>query len=151
MHAGTTAPPTNHITTTMQPRPSHGGFPGKPRTLSLFPLLFSPTRNTYPAIPMPLGPINQIAISTGPRPIHGGYSPPALLTYTNLLITHKPITLHTLALSKEEGEGGARPPRPQLLPATHPPVLKPLNLDSSPLFSTSTPKLCWATKQPLRV
>ena len=27
------APPTNHITTTMQPRPSHGGFPGKLRTL----------------------------------------------------------------------------------------------------------------------
>ena len=72
------APPTNHITTTMQPRPSHGGFPGKPRTLSLFPLLFSPARNTYPAIPMPLGPINQIEITTGPRPTHGGYSPPAL-------------------------------------------------------------------------
>jgi len=36
--------------------------------------------------------------------------------------------VHTLALSKEEGEGGAHahPPRPPLLPATHPPVLKPL-------------------------
>jgi len=43
------APPTNHITTTLRPRPSHGGFPGKLRTLSLFPLLFSPARNTeYP-------------------------------------------------------------------------------------------------------
>ena len=62
-------------------------------------------------------------------------APPTVVTphlsYTNLLITHKPITMHTLALSKEEGEGGARPPRPQLLPATHPLVLKPLNLDSS--------------------
>ena len=38
----------------------------------------------------------------------------------------------------EEGEGGARPPRPQLLPATHPPVLKPLNLGSS-LYSTPLP------------
>jgi len=72
------APPTNHITTTMQRRPSHGGFPGKPRPLSLFPLLFSPARYTYPAIPMPVGPINQIAITTGLRPTHGGYSPPAL-------------------------------------------------------------------------
>jgi len=72
------APPTNHITTTMQPRPYHGGFPGKPRTLSLFPLLFSPAQDTYPAITMPLGPINRIAITTGPRPTHGGYSPPAL-------------------------------------------------------------------------
>ena len=77
MSSGTNAG-TNHITTTMQPRPSHGGFPGKPRTLSLCPLLFSPTRNTYPAIPVPLGPVNQIAITTGPRPTHGGYSPPAL-------------------------------------------------------------------------
>ena len=41
------SPPTNHITTTMQPRPFHGGFPGKPRTLSLFPLLLSPAWNTY--------------------------------------------------------------------------------------------------------
>jgi len=90
------APTTNHISTTMQPRPSHGGFPGKPRTLSLFflffyfflglqtiliflfPLFFSPAQNTYPAIPMPLGPINQIVITTGPRPTHGGYSAPAL-------------------------------------------------------------------------
>jgi len=71
-----------------------------------------------------------------PHP-RGGYTPH--LPYTNLLITHKPITVHTLALSKEEGEGGARPPRPQLLPATHPPVLKPLNLDSSPLYSTPLP------------
>ena len=45
--------------------------------------------------------------------------------------------MHTLALSKEEGERGARLP-PQLLPATHPPVLNPLNLDSS-LYSTSLP------------
>jgi len=72
------APPTNHITITMQPRPSHGGLPGKPRTLSLFPLLFSPARNTYPAIPMPLGSINHIPTTTGPRPTHGGYPPPAL-------------------------------------------------------------------------
>jgi len=45
--------------------------------------------------------------------------------------------VHTLALSKEEGEGGARSPT-QLLPTTHPPVLKPLNLDSS-VYSTSLP------------
>jgi len=45
------------------------------------------------------------------------------------------MCIHTLAPSKEEGEGGARPP-PQLLPTTHLPVLKPLNLDSS-LYSTS--------------
>jgi len=67
------------------------------------------------------------------------------LPYTNLLISHKPIAVHTLALSKEEGEGGAHPPRPPLLPATHPPVLKPLNLDSSLSHSTQplsqTPKL----------
>ena len=79
---------------------------------------------------MPLGPINQIAITTGPR------APPTaatlLLPYTNLLIiTHKPITVHTLALSKEEGEGGARPP-PQLLSATHPPVLKPIGYGPVP-------------------
>jgi len=63
------------------------------------------------------------------------------LTPTNLLITHKPIAVpvHTLALSKEEGEGGAHPPRPPLLPATHPPVLKPLNLDSSLFYSTPLP------------
>jgi len=132
------APPTKHITTTMQPRPSHGGFPGKPCTLSLFPLLllFSPARNTYLAIPMPLGPINHIL---QPLPAH---APPTEVTphlpYTNLLITHKPITVHTLAFSKKEGEEGARPPRPQLLLATHPPVLKPLNLDSS-LYSTLNP------------
>jgi len=76
------APPTNHITHyhyhAAPPIPSHGGFPGRPRTLSLFPLFFSPARNTNSAIPMPLGPINQIAIATGPRLTHGGYSPPAL-------------------------------------------------------------------------
>ena len=121
----------------MQPRPSHGGFPGKPRTLSVFPLLFLPARNTYPAIPMPLGPINQIAITTGLRPTHGGYPPPALHQPANHPQTNNSITLQTLALSKEEGEEGARPP-PQLLPATHRPVLKPLNLDSS-LYSTSLP------------
>jgi len=88
---------------------------------------------------MPLGSTNHTATTTGPRPTHGGYPPPAL---------HQPVnhpqkkTVHTLALSKEEGEGfkregGARPP-PQLLPATHPPVLKPLNLDSS-LCSISLP------------
>ena len=71
------------------------------------------------------------------------HAPPTEVTphlpYTNLLITHKSITVHTLTLSKEEGEGGARPPRPQLSPATHPPVPKPLiNLGSS-LYSTPLP------------
>jgi len=61
--------------------------------------------------------INQpIATTTGPRPSHGGYVSPSCLTPHTamlLLITHKPITVtvHTLALSKEEGEGGcSRPP-----------------------------------------
>jgi len=95
----------------MQPRPFHGGFLGKPRTLSLFPLLFSLARNTYPAIPVPLGSINHIVTITGPRPTHGGYPPPALHQLEPTLITHKLITVHTrLALSKEEGEGGARAP-----------------------------------------
>jgi len=104
------APPTNHITTTMQPRPSHGGFPGKPHTLSLFPLLFlfSPARNTYL-------PSDTYATRTRkPNCNHylPAHAPPTeairytpLLPYTNLLITHIPITVHTLALSKEEGEG----------------------------------------------
>ena len=133
------APPTNHITTTMQPRPSHGGFPGKPRTLSLFPLLLSPAKNTYPAIPMPLGPINQIAITTttGPRPTHEGYSPLAMHQHANHPQTNS--SAYPLALKRgQEGEGGAHPPRPPLLPATHPPVLKPLNLYSS-LYSTPLP------------
>ena len=60
--------------------PKHTHTPQTPtRTaLSLFSLLFSPARNTHPAIPMPLGPMNQIAITTGPRPTHGGYPPTAL-------------------------------------------------------------------------
>jgi len=130
------APPTNHITTTMQPHPSHGGFPDKPRTLSLFPLLFSPARNTYPAIPMPLGPINQIAITTGPRPAHGGYSPPAL---------HQPANhpqINNSAYPRALKRGGRRrrtpPTTTTITGETHPPVLKPLNLDSS-LYSTPLP------------
>jgi len=120
--------PTNHITTTMQPPPSHGGFPGpgKPRTLSLIP----PSCSRLLGIPAqrylwPLGSINHIATTTGPRPSHGGGYPPLALQclHTTLLITHQPITVHTLALSKEEGERGARP-LPQILPTTHPPVLK---------------------------
>ena len=152
-NADTTAPPTNHVTTTMQPRPSHGGFPGKPRTLSLFPLLFSPARNTYPTIiptPLGLGSINHIAITTtAPRPTHGGYPPPALhriVLHHPANHPHKPITVHTLALSKEEeeGEGGARPP-PQVLPTTHPPPVYSANHkiwtahSSQPL--SQTPKL----------
>jgi len=79
------SPPTNHITTVMQPRPFHGGFPGKPHTLSIFSLLLSPARNTntYPAILSPLRSINHITTITGPRPTHGGYPPPALHHPTN--------------------------------------------------------------------
>ena len=132
------APTTNHISTTMQPRPSHGGFPGKLRTLSLIPLLFSPVRNTYPAIPMPLGPIHQIAITTGPRPTHGGYPPTALHKSANHPQTNNSTYPRALKRGgRKRREGGARPP-PQLLSETHPPVLKPLKLDSS-LYSTSLP------------
>ena len=143
------APPTNHITTTMQPRPSHGGFPGKPRTqpYPYFPFYFPLACSEYP-------PSDTYATRTH-KPNCNHYwptrphAPPTEATphlpYTNLLISHKPIAVHTLALSKEEGEGGAHPPRPPLLPATHPPVLKPLNLDSSLSHSTQplsqTPKL----------
>ena len=75
-NAGTTHQPHYHYHAA-PPIPRR--FPRQaPRTPSLFPLLFSPARNTYPAIPMPVGPINQIAITTGPRPTHGGHSPPAL-------------------------------------------------------------------------
>ena len=95
------APPTNHITTTMQPRPSHGGFPGKLRTLSLFPLLFAPARNTHPAIPMLLGPINQIAITTGPRPTHGGYPPTALHQPAN----NHPQTNNSTSTRRQTKEG----------------------------------------------
>jgi len=112
------APPTNHITTTMQPRPSHGGFPGKPRTLSPPPLFVLPLF-TYPVIPISLGSINHIATTTSPRPFHGGYPPSALHHAT---ITYQP-TVHTLALSKEGGGGGARSP-PQILPTAHPPVTR---------------------------
>jgi len=72
------APPTNHITTTMQPRPSHGGFPG----ISPVPYPYFPLSSRLPGIPtqryllMPLGPINQITTTTGPRPTHGGSPPP---------------------------------------------------------------------------
>ena len=102
------APPTNHITTTMQPRPSHGGFPGKLRTLSLFPLLFSPARNTHPAIPMPLGPINQIAITTGPRPTHGGYPPTALHQPANHPQTNN--SAYPRALKRRRGRRRRTPP-----------------------------------------
>ena len=105
------APPTNHITTTMQPRPSHGGFPCKPRTLSLFPLFLSPAWNTCPPIPMPLGPINQIAITTGPRPTHGGYSPPALHQPAN-----HPQTNSSSAYPRALKRGGRRRRTP---PTTH--------------------------------
>jgi len=91
----------------MQPRPSHGGFPGKPSTLSLFPLLLSPARNTYPAIPMPLGPINHIAITTGPRPTHGGYSPPALHQPANHPQTNSSAYPHAL---KRGGRRRRTPP-----------------------------------------
>ena len=51
---------------------------------------------------------------------------------------HVYICIYVYMYVYMEEEGGARPPRPQLLPATHPPVLKPLNLDSS-LYSTPLP------------
>jgi len=53
------APPTNNpycIATTTHPRPFHGHedfLPGKPHTLSLFPILFS-SLTSYPAIPIPI-------------------------------------------------------------------------------------------------
>jgi len=83
--------------TTHQPHCHYHAAPPIPRRLpgqaqapypiSVFPLLFLPARNTYPAIPMPLGSINHIATTTGPRPTraHGGCPPPAL--HTNLLIS----------------------------------------------------------------
>jgi len=65
---------------------------------------------------MPLGPINQIAITTGPHAppaTHPRRLLPTFLTPTCkllIIITHKPITVHTLALSKEEGEKEAHAP-----------------------------------------
>jgi len=132
------APPTNHITitTTMQPRPCHGGFPGKLRTLSLFPLLFAPARNTHPAIPMPLGPINQIAITTGPHPTHGGYPPIAL---------HQPANNHpqtnNSAYPRALKRGGRRrrtPPTTTTIGNTSTRTQTNIKLDSS-LYSTSLP------------
>ena len=80
-NAGTTHQPHYHYYAAPPiPRRFPRQVPGKPCTLSLFPLIFSPACNTHPAIPMPLGPVNQIAIAitTGPRPTHGGYPPTAL-------------------------------------------------------------------------
>jgi len=85
------APPTNHITTTMQPRPSHGGFLGK-----LYPILISPSFRACSEYP----PSDTYATRTHkpdcnhyrPTP-HPRRLPPYCLTYTNLLIIpHKPIT-----------------------------------------------------------
>jgi len=94
----TTCPvaPTN-AGTTHQPHYHYHAAPPIPRRfprqalypILISPFLLSPARNTYPAIPMPLGPINQIAITTGPCPTHGGYySPPALHQPANHLQTN---------------------------------------------------------------
>jgi len=104
----------------MQPRPSHGGFPGKPCNSIPIPELHSPFSSRLLACSEYL-PSDTYAYATRihktyrnhyrPTP-HPQRLPLSCLTYTTLLITHthKPITVHTLAPSKEEGEGEAHAP-----------------------------------------
>jgi len=79
---------------------------------------------------MPVGSINHIATTTYrptplPRRLPLALAPTPLLPYRQCLLHHAAnhlhppttITVHTLSLSKEEGEVGARPP-PQILPTT---------------------------------
>jgi len=114
--------------------------------------LFSPTQNTYPAIPMPLGSINQYATTTSPRPSHGGTAATPLVvshshTTTTLLllyihiiyiIYHRPTNNSAYPRALKRGGGRRRtPPLPQtqiLLPTTHRPVL-----DSSNIYKIWTP------------
>ena len=142
-NAGTAHQPHYHTTMHHAAPPIPRRFP--PRQAP-YPILISPSflacsEYLPSAIPMPLGPINQIAITTGPRSTHGGYSPPALHQPANHPQTNN--SAYPRALKRGGRRRPTRPPRPQLLPETHPPVLKPLNLDSS-LYSTprsQTPKL----------
>ena len=139
-------PPTTLPLPCSPAHPSHRGFPGKPRTRTLSLFLISPS---FLACSEYL-PSDTYATRTH-KPNCNHYRPtphPRRLLPTCALhqpANHPQTQTNNSAypralkrLSKEEGEGGARPPRPQLFPATHPPVLKPLNLDSS-LYSTPLP------------
>jgi len=126
--------------TTMQPCPSHGGFPtsrASPVPYPYFPFFFffsklaiSPARRntyTYPAIPMPLGTRIHKPYPNHYRPTphprrHGGYPPAPALRHQPANHPQTKSSAYPRAL-KRGGRRRRTPPTTTILPATHPPVL----------------------------